>query len=46
MVTRAETRGELSNTPTGACVAAAVREARWPRFRQAPMRLHYPFLLR
>jgi len=45
-VTYAETRGAFFDTPTGACVAAAVRKARFPRFRQAPMRLHYPFLLR
>jgi hypothetical protein len=45
-VSYAETRGVFFDTPTGACVAAAVRKARFPRFRQAPMRLHYPFFLR
>jgi len=41
-----ETRGTFFDTPTGTCVAAAVRQARFPRFLRAPMRLRYPFLLR
>jgi hypothetical protein len=42
----ADVRGDFADTPTAACVAAAVKIARFPRFARAPMRMHYPFVLR
>jgi hypothetical protein len=45
-VTFAEVRGAFFDTPTGACVTAAVKKTQLPRFQRGPMRLHYPFLLR
>jgi hypothetical protein len=41
-----EVRGELADTPTGKCVAAAVKQAKFPRFQRDSMQVHYPFLLR
>src|SRR5262249_40308157 len=45
-VAYAGVRGGFADTPTGACVAAAVKKARLPRFGRAPMKLTVPFLLR
>lgn len=42
----AEVRGPFSDTPTGACITAAVKKARFPPFARAPMRIRYPFNLR
>lgn len=41
-----EVRGELADTPTGKCVAAAVKQARFPPFKRDSMQIHYPYLLR
>jgi hypothetical protein len=41
-----EVRGKFFDTPTGACVSAAVKKVRFPPFQRAPLRLHYPFNLR
>ena len=41
-----EVRGELAETPTGKCVVAAVKQAKFPRFKRDNMQIHYPFLLR
>jgi hypothetical protein len=38
--------GTFADTPTGACITAAVHKARFPRFARAPLRFHYPFVLR
>jgi hypothetical protein len=46
-VRSASVRGALAGTPTAACVEQAVRGARFPRFRDAPLTIpEYPFLLR
>jgi hypothetical protein len=45
-VEKARTRGLFSDTPTGQCVAAAVRGARFPRFTGEPITITYPFILR
>jgi hypothetical protein len=37
--------GVLAGTPTGACVTEAVRQARFPRFKGAPMSVTYPFVI-
>lgn len=44
-VTSARVQGAFTNTPSGACVEAAVRTARFPS-SGAPMRINYPFVLR
>jgi hypothetical protein len=45
-VAYAGARGAFAGTPTGACLAAAVKNARFPRFERGPMKLHVPFVLR
>lgn len=42
-VTSVTVTGSFAGTPIGSCVARAVRAATFPRFRQANMRLRYPF---
>jgi hypothetical protein len=42
----ARVRGLFKDTPTGRCVAAAVRGARFPRFTGEPITITYPFILR
>ena len=44
-VTSAEATGSKAGTPTGACVAAAVKRASFPAFDGAPTSFTYPFLL-
>ncbi|HEU5055504.1 MAG TPA: energy transducer TonB [Kofleriaceae bacterium] len=44
-VTSAEATGSKAGTPTGACVAAAVKKAAFPPFDGAPTSFTYPFLL-
>ena len=39
-------KGIFAGTPTGACVLAAVRSARFPRFSGSPISITYPFVLR
>ena len=39
-------KGIFSGTPTGSCVSSAVRAARFPRFKGAPITFTYPFVLR
>ena len=39
-------RGVFADTPSGACVARAVRTARFPRFLGAPINITFPFILR
>ena len=46
LVESARIRGIFSQTPTGACVAAAARRARFPRFTGDPITITYPFILR
>jgi len=41
-----EVRGAFADTPTGTCVADAVKRARFPRFQRESMQIHYPYLLR
>jgi len=38
-----EVRGAFAGTPTGVCVADAVKKVRFPPFQRGPIRLHYPF---
>ena len=38
--------GAFANTPTGDCVARAVRKAAFPRFSGRPISVSYPFILR
>jgi hypothetical protein len=44
-VTAAEATGSKAGTPTGNCVAAAVKKAKFPAFDGAPTSFTYPFLL-
>ncbi len=41
-----EVRGDFADTPSGECVAAAVRDAQFPQFRREAMQIHYSFSLR
>ena len=44
-VTSAEATGSKAGSPTGACVAAAVKKAKFPAYDGAPTSFTYPFLL-
>lgn len=44
-VTSAEATGSKAGSPTGACVTAAVKKAKFPAFDGAPTSFTYPFLL-
>ena len=44
-VTKVTTTGSFAGTPTGDCVAAAVRDASFPSWEGAPMTIQYSFLL-
>ncbi len=44
-VTSAEATGSKAGSPTGACVSAAVKKAKFPPFDGAPTSFTYPFLL-
>jgi hypothetical protein len=43
--TNVRVKGKFFGTDTGACVARAVKRARFPKFSGAPMAISYPFLL-
>jgi hypothetical protein len=45
-VANAQVTGKFGGTPTGDCVARAVRGAQFPRFRGSTMSITYPFMLR
>ena len=45
-VSSARVVGMFAGTPTGACVKAAARSARFPQFKGAPITITYPFILR
>ncbi len=45
-VQSASVGGELSGTPTGACVERAVKSASFPQFKGSPQSVNYPFQLR
>ena len=45
-VTKVVNTGEFKGSPTGECVAEAVRGAVFPRFRGKPLTISYTFLLR
>jgi predicted Zn finger-like uncharacterized protein len=45
-VNSARVVGMFAGTPTGACVQAAARSARFPRFKGSPITITYPFILR
>ncbi len=44
-VQSASPTGKFSGTPTGECVARAVKSASFPRFKGPPMSIEYPFML-
>jgi hypothetical protein len=44
-VTKADATGEFAGTPTGSCVAAAVKGASFPSWTGAPMTVTYSFTL-
>jgi len=45
-VTSATVTGKFAGTPTGSCVAGAVKSAQFDRFKGAPLTITYPFVLR
>jgi predicted Zn finger-like uncharacterized protein len=45
-VRAARVRGIFSGTPTGACVQTAASAARFPAFRDGPITIDYPIMLR
>jgi hypothetical protein len=45
-VASARVKGTFAGTPTGACIRAAVKQARFPRFSGPAMKIVYPFVLR
>jgi hypothetical protein len=45
-ITDLKVRGIFNDTPTGACIAAAVKTASFPRFEGSPLSFDYPFVLR
>jgi predicted Zn finger-like uncharacterized protein len=45
-VTNATSGGSFAGTPTGDCVARAVKSATFPRFKGSPQSINYPFILR
>jgi predicted Zn finger-like uncharacterized protein len=45
-VSKATVSGNFAGTPTGACVAQAVRSASFPRFTKSSLTVRYPFFLR
>jgi hypothetical protein len=45
-VKKVELRGEFKDTPTGECITNAVKESEFPPFREGPMTIKYPFILR
>ncbi len=45
-VSSASVKGKFSGTPTGRCVARAVRRAKFPKFAKPSQSFTYPFILR
>jgi hypothetical protein len=45
-ITSARLKGKFAGTPTGACVLAAARSARFPRFSGTSISVTYPFILK
>jgi hypothetical protein len=45
-VSSARVTGRFAGTPSGGCVEAVVREARFQPFREGPIVIQYPLLLR
>ena len=45
-VSNASVTGKFAGTPTGACVAGAVRGAKFDRFKGGALTITYPFVLR
>ncbi len=45
-VSNANVTGQFAGTPTGECVAKAVKKATFPRFKGAALSIVYPFALR
>jgi hypothetical protein len=45
-ITHASVTGEFAGTPTGECVAAAVKGASFPRFKGKPLSIGYSYLLK
>ena len=43
-VSRARIKGKRAGTPSGHCIQRAVRQARFPVFRGAPLTITYPYL--
>jgi len=43
-VSSADTKGALAGSPPGACIADAIRQARFPQFTGAPMSITYPYV--
>jgi len=46
VVQSARIKGMFAGTPSGACVARAARQARFPRFSGNPITITYPFIMR
>ena len=46
MISAADVQGIFANTPTGACVLAAVRKVVFPPSSGEPLTITYPFVLR
>ncbi len=44
LVSRAKVKGKRAATPAGHCIQRAVGQARFPRFRGAPLSITYPYL--
>ncbi|HXU71669.1 MAG TPA: GYF domain-containing protein [Polyangia bacterium] len=45
-VSSANVTGQFAGTPTGDCVAKAVKSASFPKFKGSPQSIVYPFILR
>jgi hypothetical protein len=45
-VSSASVTGTFAGTPTGECVAKAVKSASFPRFKGAAQTINYPYMLR
>jgi hypothetical protein len=45
-ITHAAVTGEFAGTPTGDCVAAAVKSASFPKFKGKPLSIGYSYLLK
>lgn len=45
-VSSAQVTGKFAGTPSGRCVEAIVRKASFPSFKEGPIEVQYPLLLR